>query len=182
MASQRVSGPVGAGVNQRAQITMSDGEIGQMLAGIRSVTIASVGPNGHPHLVAMWFAVLDGEIWFETKAKSQKAVNLRRDSRISCLAEDGEVYEDLRGVEIEGRAEVTDDPELLWRVGVAVWERYHGPYTDEARPMVEASLRKRVAVRVVPERIRSWDHRKLGLPASGAATGSTVQVPGRRPR
>jgi PPOX class probable F420-dependent enzyme len=170
------------GINQRAQITLGPDEIAQMLSGIRSVTVASIGPGGQPHLVAMWFAVLDGDIWFETKAKSQKAVNLRRDPRVSCLAEDGETYEDLRGVAIEGQAEVSDDPELLWRVGVAVWERYHGPYTDDARPLVEAMLRKRVAVRVRPDRIRSWDHRKLGLPSSGAATGSTVSVPGRRPR
>jgi hypothetical protein len=69
-------------------------------------------------------------------------------------AEDGETYEDLRGVAIEGQAEVSDDPELLWRVGVAVWERYHGPYTDDVRSLVEEMLRKRVAVRVRPERIR----------------------------
>jgi PPOX class probable F420-dependent enzyme len=182
MTSQPVSSPVSAGVNQRAGITLTGEEIGQMLAGIRSMTMASIGPGGQPHLVAMWFAVLDGEIWFETKAKSQKAVNLRRDPRISCLAEDGDVYDELRGVAVEGRAEVSDDPELLWRVGVAVWERYHGPYSEEVRPFVEASVRKRVAVRVRPERIRSWDHRKLGLTPSGGATGSTVDVPGRRPR
>jgi len=182
MTSQPGNSPVSAGVNQRAEITLAKDEIAQMLAGIRSMTIASIGPDGQPHLVAMWFAVLDGEIWFETKAKSQKAVNLRRDPRITCLAEDGDVYEDLRGVAIEGVAEVSDDPDLLWRVGVAVWERYHGPYTEAARPMVEATLRKRVAVRVIPERIRSWDHRKLGLPSSGPATGSTVDIPGRRPR
>jgi PPOX class probable F420-dependent enzyme len=170
------------GVNQRAQVTLTVDEVGELLAGIRSMTMASVGPGGQPHLVAMWFALLDGDICFETKAKSQKAVNLRRDPRISCLAEDGDVYEDLRGVAIEGRAEVSDDPELLWRVGVAIWERYHGPYREELRPVVEASLRKRVAVRVRASRIRSWDHRKLGLPPPGAATGSTVSAPGRRPR
>jgi PPOX class probable F420-dependent enzyme len=170
------------GVNQRARITLSEDETGELLAGIRSMTVASLGPGGQPHLVAMWFAVLDGDIWFETKAKSQKAVNLRRDPTISCLAEDGDVYEDLRGVAIEGRAEVSDDPEALWRVGVAVWERYHGPYSEEVRPLVELSLRKRVAVRVSATRVRSWDHRKLGLPSSGAATGSTVSAPGRRPR
>ena len=182
MTSQPGSSPVSAGVNQRAGITLTEDEIARMLAGIRSMTMASIGPDGQPHLVAMWFAVLDGEIWFETKAKSQKAVNLRRDPRITCLAEDGDVYEELRGVAIEGVAEVSDDPGRLWRVGVAVWERYHGPYTEAQRPVVEASLRKRVAVRVRPQRIRSWDHRKLGLPSSGAATGSTVDVPGRRSR
>jgi PPOX class probable F420-dependent enzyme len=170
------------GVNQRAQITLTAGEIAELLAGVRSMTMGSIGPGGQPHLVAMWFAVIDGDICFETKAKSQKAVNLRRDPRITCLAEDGDVYDELRGVAIEGRAEVSDDPDLLWRVGVGVWERYNGPYTEKMRPFVEAALRKRVAVRVRAERIRSWDHRKLGLPSSGAATGSTVTAPGRRPR
>ena len=78
--------------------------------------------------------------------------------------------------------QVSDDPDLLWRVGVAVWERYNGPYTEEMRPFVEALLHKRVAVRVRAERVRSWDHRKLGLPATGPATGTTVAAPGRRPR
>lgn len=159
--------PVTPGVNQRARITLTDAEIREMLAGLRTVTMATIGPEGRPHLTAMWFAVLDGDVCFETKAKSQKAVNLRRDRRITVLAEDGDVYEELRGVAIEGRAEVTDDPELLWRVGASVWERYNGPYTEEARPFVPASLRKRVAVRVRAERVRSWDHRKLGLPPSG---------------
>ena len=170
------------GVNQRARITLTEDEIAGLLAGVRSMTMASIGPGGQPHLVAMWFAVLDGDICFETKAKSQKAVNLRRDPRITCLAEDGDVYDELRGVAVEGRAEVSEDPELLWRVGVAVWERYNGPYTEEMRPFVEAMMRKRVAVRVRAERVRSWDHRKLGLPSTGPATGSTVTAPGRRPR
>ena len=170
------------GVNQRALITLTQGEVDELLAGLRSMTMASLGPDGQPHLVAMWFAVLDGDICFETKAKSQKAVNLRRDPRISCLAEDGDVYEELRGVAIEGRAEVSDDPGLLWRVGVGIWERYYGPYSEELRPAVEAMLRKRVAVRVRATRVRSWDHRKLGLPSTDAATGSTVSAPGRRPR
>ena len=182
MTSASKAGAGQDGVNRRAQITLTDAEITDLLAGVRSITMASIGPSGQPHLVAMWFAVLDGDIWFETKAKSQKAVNLRRDPRISCLAEDGDVYEDLRGVEIEGRAEVTDDPERLWRVGVALWERYNGPYTEDLRPLVEITLRKRVAVRVRPTRIRSWDHRKLGLPPTGPAGGTTVTASGRRPR
>jgi hypothetical protein len=111
----------------------------------------------------MWFAVVDGQIWFETKAKSQKAQNLRRDDRLTFLVEDGLTYDTLRGVSMEGRAVIVDDPEALWRVGVSVWERYTGPYTDEARPLVEYMINKRIAVRLDVERVRSWDHRKLGL-------------------
>ncbi|MBF6336123.1 PPOX class F420-dependent oxidoreductase [Nocardia abscessus] len=163
------------GVKQRAQIVMSDTEITEFLQRSRIATLATLGPKGTPHLTAMWYALIDGEIWFETKAKSQKAVNLRRDPRVTCMIEAGQTYDQLRGVSIEGRAEIVEDAEKLFAVGVSVWERYNGPYSEEIRPMVEAMLHKRVAVRVVPERTRSWDHRKLGLPAMPLA-GSTAQA------
>lgn len=153
------------GTHQRAQITMSDAEIGDFLGRSRVATMATVGPGGLPHLVAMWYAVLDGEMWFETKLKSQKAVNLRRDNRISALVEDGHTYDTLRGVSLEGHAEVVEDRDVLFRVCRSVWERYTGPYTEDVRPAVEQMMHKRVAVRVVAERTRSWDHRKLRLAA-----------------
>jgi PPOX class probable F420-dependent enzyme len=161
---------------------MSDAEIDEFLLGARSATIGSIGPTGHPHLVAMWFAVIDGDVCIETKAKSQKVVNLRRDQRVSCLVEDGATYEQLRGVSIEGTAEITDDPDILWQVGVAVWERYYAPYTDEVKPFVEAMLNKRVIVRIHGERVRSWDHAKMGMASTGEPAGSTVSAPGRRAR
>ena len=160
------------GTNQRAQITMTDDEIAAFLQQQRTASMATIGPTGTPHLVAMWFALLDGQIWFETKAKSQKAVNLRRDPRVTVSLEDGYTYDTLRGVAIDGTAEVVDDPEALWRVGVDVWERYNGPYTEEMKPFVEVMMRNRVAVRVRPDRVRSWDHTKLGM--DGMPLGGTT--------
>ncbi len=151
------------GQNQRGKIVMSDEQIAEFIEHSRTATMATVLPSGRPHLVAMWYAVIDGEIWFETKAKSQKVVNLRRDPRISCLVEAGHTYDTLRGVELEGTAEIVEDPDALWSVGVSVWERYNGPYSEEVKPLVEFMLHKRVAVRVDVRRVRSWDHRKLGL-------------------
>ena len=151
------------GTNQRAQIRMSHDEIVAFIDGQRTAVMVTNGPTGHPHAVAMWYAVLDGAIWFETKAKSQKAVNLRRDDRLTCLIEDGLTYDTLRGVSLEGRGVIVDDPDDVWRVGVNVWERYTGPYTDDAKPLVEAMLHKRIIVRLEVERMRSWDHRKLGM-------------------
>ncbi|AYF75155.1 PPOX class F420-dependent oxidoreductase [Nocardia yunnanensis] len=164
------------GVNQRAQIVMSDAEIVDFIERSRIATMATLGASGAPHLVAMWYAVIDGEIWFETKAKAQKTVNLRRDPRITVMLEAGDTYDQLRGISLEGHAEIVEDPEALFRVGISVWERYTGPYSAEAKPFVEAMLNKRVAVRVVPERVRSWDHRKLGLPAmpKGGTTAAAL--------
>ena len=161
------------GTNQRAQIVMSDDEIAEFVAGSRAGTLATVGPDGQPHLVAMWFGVVDGEIWFETKAKSQKAVNLRRDPRVTFLLEDGQTYDTLRGVSFEGTAEIVEDPDAVFRVGISVWVRYNGPYSEDVKPAVEMMMAKRVGVRLVVHRTRSWDHRKLGLPHIPAG-GSTT--------
>lgn len=151
------------GNNQRSRVTMTNEEIASFLERSRTATMATVGPNGTPHLVAMWYAVVDGQIWVETKARSQKALNLHRDPRITVLIEDGWTYDTLRGVSLEGTGVIVEDPDQLWNVGVSVWERYSGPYTEEARPLVEYMLNKRVAIKVEVERARSWDHRKLGM-------------------
>ena len=161
------------GTNQRSQIVMSRAEITDFVARSRTGTLATVGPGGQPHLVAMWYGVIDGEIWLETKLKSQKVVNLKRNPRVSFLIEDGMTYDSLRGVSFEGIAEIYDDPDSVFAVGVSVWERYNGPYTEDLRPAVDMMMNKRVAVRIVSRRVRSWDHHKLGLPAMPVA-GSTA--------
>ena len=165
------------GTNQRAQITMSDEEVAAFIEEHRTATMATVGPQGQPHLVAMWYAVIDGVIWFETKAKAQKVANLKRNDRITVSIEDGKTYDQLRGISIEGRGVVIDDPDEVWAVGVSVFERYTGPYTEEMKPFVEVMLNKRVAVRVDVERVRTWDHRKLGMAAMPLA-GTTAPFVG----
>ena len=163
------------GVSQRGQIRMSDEEVASFLEQSRTATIATIGLSGFPHLVAMWYGLLDGRVCFETKAKSQKVVNLRRDPRVSCSVEAGESYDQLRGVAIEGLAVIIDDTssDEYWAAAVSVFERYQGPYTEQMRPFVEQMMNKRVVVRVDPLRVRSWDHRKLGLPEMPVA-GSTA--------
>ena len=164
------------GVNQRSQITMTDDEIATFIEQSRTATMATNGPGGLPHLVAMWYAVLDGQLWFETKAKSQKVRNLRRDDHITCMIEDGYTYDALRGVSLEGRGVIVEDPDDIWRVGISVWERYNGPYSEEVKPLVEIMMNKRIAVRVDVDRIRSWDHHKLGMDPVplGGTTGPFV--------
>jgi PPOX class probable F420-dependent enzyme len=147
--------------SQRERIRMTDDEAAEFLATERTVQVASIGPDGTPHLVPMWFTVIDGRIAFWTYAKSQKALNLRRDPRVTCLVEAGEAYGELRGVSITGRAEMADDYDTVFEVGAAVYARYQGDMTDASRKGVENEARKRIAVFVNPVKVASWDHRKL---------------------
>ncbi|WP_341241385.1 TIGR03618 family F420-dependent PPOX class oxidoreductase [uncultured Nocardioides sp.] len=163
--------------NQRGQVQMDDAEVDAFLTEQRSSTVATIGKDGAVHLVAMWYAWLDGHVYLETKAKSQKVVNLRRDPRMSFLVENGHTYDQLRGVALEGTGVVLEDEQLVWDVCVNVFERYNAPYTEEMRPFVEVMARNRVVVRLDADRVRSWDHRKLGLPAMdlGGSTAAAVR-------
>src|ERR1700733_14210732 len=107
------------GVNERNNITMSDEEIAAFLEERHSISLASIGPDGKIHLVAMWYGLIDGLIAFETKTKSQKVQNLRRNDTITVMVETGDTYDQLRGVEIVGRAEITDDQDRLFEIGVS---------------------------------------------------------------
>jgi PPOX class probable F420-dependent enzyme len=163
------------GTNQRAMIVMTPAEVADFLARSRTATVASIGPDGMPHLVAMWYGIIGDAVYIETKAKSQKAVNLRRDPRMVFLVEAGTSYDSLRGVSLEGTAVIIEESEgeEYWAAARSVYERYTGPYTEEARPVLDFMMNKRVVVKLVPERVRSWDHRKLGLDPMGT-TGSTA--------
>lgn len=165
-------------MKQRDVIVMDDTEIDTFLTRQRSSTVATLGPQGQVHLVGMWYAWFDGHIWFETKLKSQKVRNLRRDDRLSFLVEAGHTYDQLRGVSMEGRGVIVeDDPALLERVCLQIFERYNAPYTPELRPFLELMMHNRAVVRLDVERTRTWDHRKLGLPAIelGGTTAASTQ-------
>jgi PPOX class probable F420-dependent enzyme len=149
------------GVNQRDAVRMSPEEVDDFLRSERTATMCTMHPDGSIHAVAMWYAFLDGRLAIETKRKSQKIQNLHRDPRLTFLVEAGDKYENLRGVELVGRARIVDDPAPAWEFGVSMWERYISPYSDEQRPLVEAMMHNRVVVVIDVTRVVSWDHRKL---------------------
>ena len=154
---------MGHGVKQRDIIKMTDAEVDAFLHERRPMSLCSINHDGSIHAVAMWYGFLEGAVAFETKAKSQKVQNLRRDPRITVLVEDGDYYEELRGVELVGTAEIVEDPDRMWTLGVDLFERYYGTYTDELKSFVETMLNKRVVIKVNVTRVVTWDHRKLGL-------------------
>ena len=150
-------------MSRRDQIRMTDTEIRDFLDEQRTLQVASINRDGTPHLVAMWYGFIDGNIVFWTYGKSQKVANLRRDPRVSCLVESGQKYEELKGVSITGRGEISDDREYVQQVGAAVLPRYNQVVVDDGvRGVLQRMGAKRVAVTIRPAKIVSWDHTKLG--------------------
>lgn len=157
-----VSPKYGDGVKRRDQIKMTEAEVEQFLVEEHTMTMCSFNHDGTIHAVAMWYGFLEACLVVSTKGKSQKALNLRRDPRVTCLIEQGERYDQLRGVELVGLVEVVDDPTRLFEIGINLFERYSGPFDENVhRHEVEKLVHKRVGFKIVPARVVSWDHRKL---------------------
>jgi PPOX class probable F420-dependent enzyme len=148
-------------VSDRARIAMTGTEVADLLESSRKTHLATINRDGTPHVVTMFYALRDGRITFWTYRASQKARNLARDPRLTCLVEDGEDYFALRGVQVNGIAHLIEDPVGVAAVGRLVAEGPLGVDAGVVDGYVEQAARKRVAYVVEPLRVISWDHRKL---------------------
>jgi PPOX class probable F420-dependent enzyme len=147
---------------RRGEITMSDAEVHAFVVERMVMQCATLGPNGRPHLVPLWYVPDDTQLISWTYAKSQKAKNLERDPRATVGIEAGVQYHELRGVTFECDVEVESEPERVETYGLRLFERYAGELSPEIRAMVAQQAQKRVGMRFVPSRTVSWDHSKLG--------------------
>ncbi|MGH2611065.1 MAG: pyridoxamine 5'-phosphate oxidase family protein, partial [Tepidiformaceae bacterium] len=149
--------------SRRASIALTPEEREQFLAEGWTLQVASIGPKGFPHLVAMWYVVMDGDIAFTTFRKSQKVLNLKRDPKLTVMLESGRGYAELRGLVMEGEAEIVDDPAFTARVMAQIGQKYNGiPAPTETPEAALAVASKRVVIRLKPVDEYSWDHSKLG--------------------
>jgi PPOX class probable F420-dependent enzyme len=148
-------------MKQRDRVAMTGEEVAAFLAQARKLQLATINRDGTPHLVTMYYVLLDGRIAFWTYRASQKARNLARDPRVTCLVETGSEYFDLRGVQVQGVVRTVEDPAGVLQIGrriAAVMAGADAPPPDE---YVEHTARKRLGYVVEPARIISWDHTKL---------------------
>ena len=145
---------------------MSDAEVAAFLSEERTVICATIGRDGFPHLMPLWYVLRDeDEVWSWTFAKSQKVRNLERDARATLEVEAGEEYAELRGVMLKCDVAIHRETDQVAALGTELFERYRaggpGELADDVRRMVLAQAPKRVALQFLPRSRATWDHRKL---------------------
>lgn len=149
--------------SRRDMIRMTEEEIRAFIDAGKSLQLATINKDGTPHLVTMWYGIVDGKIAIETFEKSQKAVNMKRDPRVACLLESGTEYDQLKGVQINGTARLVTDRAGVLEVMKAVLGRNHDMDEKTLELAAEHGAKKRIAAIIEPTRIVSWDHTKLDV-------------------
>lgn len=143
------------------RIAMSPAEVDAFLREERTCRAGTVGPDGTAHVSPLWFAWDGAALWLHSLVRAQRWANLQRDPRVTVLVDAGEDYGELRGVELSGRAEVvgavpwTGEPDAALDEPVRLFgEKYAGgAFPADGR---------HAWLRVVPEKLVSWDFRKSG--------------------
>jgi PPOX class probable F420-dependent enzyme len=124
----------------------------------RTVTCATFGPRGFPHLMPLWYVVRDRDVWAWTYAKSQKVRNLERDPRATLQVEAGERYEELRGAMFEADVTIHRDLDVVLALGMELMTRY-----GQGERAARTQAPKRVALQFTPTHVVSWDHRMFSV-------------------
>lgn len=141
-------------------IAMTAAEVDEFLATERTCRVATTGGDGRPHVAPLWF-VWDGtSLWLHSVVRSQRWTDLLRDPRIAVVVDAGEAYDELRGVELSGEAEVAGevprtsapDPVLSHPERLFAAKYTGGEFTTDGR---------HAWLRLTPDKLVSWDFRKL---------------------
>ena len=151
-------------MSRRDQIKMSPEEVRAFLADEKTVTCATNGRDGFPHLMPLWYVPRGDRLWGWTYAKSQKARNLERDPRATLQVEAGLDYAELRGVMLRCDVVLHRDAEIIEGIAMDLVDRYSGPGPefDPVRDSFRRQVPKRVGLEFVERDRVTWDHRKLG--------------------
>ena len=147
----------GAPVPRRRQIRMTAEEQAAFLRDNSKCALATIDPDGYPHVVAMGFYVEDGAFWMTSYAKAQKVLNIRRNPKVGLMIETGTSYAELQGVMVRGACEIIEDVEIVRRV-----MNHRRSAAESGRRGTLDSAPKRVALKITPHKTVSWDHSKLG--------------------
>jgi PPOX class probable F420-dependent enzyme len=147
-------------MSSRDQIRMTRDEVLAYLAEQRVINVATIGPNGRPHIAPLWYIPSGDGAATWTYRKSQKVANLLRSPQATLLIESGETYDKLRGVSMETDVELLEEPAAVAEIGQALARRYGGISLTE--DLIAKQAAKRVGLVFRPTKIVSWDHGKLG--------------------
>ena len=145
----------------RDLVRMDDAEVAEFLAANLRARVSTVRKDGSPHVVPVTYVLLDGDLAFWADNISQKMANLRRDPRIAAVVDDGVEFQELRGVELSGTADLTTEDVTNDRIADLFAAKAPEEHRVAAKQMLLSLATERTAVIVRPARVASWDHRKL---------------------
>jgi PPOX class probable F420-dependent enzyme len=116
--------------------------------------LGTADENGMPHATPVYYALMDGQLYFGTQRGRKKARNLFANPQVSFTVDTRTVP--YKGIVIQGKAVEVRDDALHERYREALVQRYYGSRDNPGWQYVQ-SLGNSVLFRIDAERIFHWD-------------------------
>lgn len=137
---------------------MTSEQLGQYLAGPRIARVATVRPDGSPHVVPVWYEWDGTTLRFDTPPDFRKGRNLLNDPRLAVVIDSTQGGLRYCGVVLEGTATFVRDPEAALAIAERIYRRYlgaEGLRSSTPQKMLHGSAH--LIVELVPSRVLTWD-------------------------
>ena len=130
-----------------------------MFGGLPVVSVATVGPDGAPHVVPLWFVWPEDAMYVSCRQGSRTWRNASRDPRVSITIDLGRSWPEIAGVVVWGRTELLPAEHPSMRVPISAWhEKYRSLLVGEGFARFAEQVPALGFLRVVPTRLSTWDH------------------------
>jgi nitroimidazol reductase NimA-like FMN-containing flavoprotein (pyridoxamine 5'-phosphate oxidase superfamily) len=131
----------------------------RMFGGLSVVTVATVGRDGAPHVVPLWFVWPEDAIYVSTRREGRTWANAAADPRVALSIDLGRAWVEIAGIEVRGRAELLPAEHADMRHPMSAWhEKYRPLLAGDGFPRFAEEVHGLGFLRIAPERIAAWDH------------------------
>jgi len=148
----------------RQYVAMSRKEVWQFLESQRRVYLGFVMDNGYPHVTPIWFVIVGERVYMRAQDYKVK-VGLAAKGKACVVIDDGDKYRELRGAVMWGRSRLISEKRLIARLTKLFDARYsERQWKADEMPkdwVKERSKEERAFIEFVPEKVDSWDNRKV---------------------
>lgn len=121
--------------------------------------VASLDPDGTPHVVPLWFVWLEDAVYVTCREGSRVAANLHRSPTVALSVDRGLHWSEQAGVLIRGRAEVLAPDHAGARRALSAWfDKYRDHLSGDGFARYTHQVEHPLVVRIDPHRVAGWNH------------------------
>jgi hypothetical protein len=131
----------------------------RMFGGLPTLHVATIDPDGGPHIVPLWFVWPEDAVYVSTRLGSRTWQNAGRDPRVSLSIDVGRAWTEIAGVSISGDAQPLPAEAAEMRRSISAWhDKYRALFAGDGFARFAEEIDRLGFLRVEVGRIVAWDH------------------------
>ena len=135
----------------------------RMFASLPTASVATMNPDGSPHVVPLWFVWPEDAVYLSTRRNGRTWANASADPRVAVTIDLGRAWVELAGITFRGEAEALPVEHASMRKPISAWhEKYRPLLSGQGFGRFTEEVPALGFLRIVPRSLVAWDHARGG--------------------